>query len=483
MVERKREPEASLESLNAEKAILGALLRSEHAYFQISERVRQDYFTAEIHRLLFGVIEDISLAGQKLLMPVIISRLPDEYGDGQSTAAYVSTLLHNAEGLNAGDFAEQIAEMAARRRMKAIGQALIKQSSATEKSAGEYAAEAESQLLDVMSLNAPRRPRRIDDLADSVLASARQSRDTDYLPGFDTGLAALDEILGLIMPGDAGFILASQGDGKTALAAQIAMRAALSKPVLMVQYEMTAEQIAARELASASGLTVGEIMEGAFDFHGVDALKRGRAALAPSRNFYVIDDPKLTMRQLRAHVIGLKRTVGLGMVIIDHLRLVRTDQRYKDRFERLADVTGDIKIMAKEQGLPVITLCQRTRTAQRRDDPTPMVDDADAPSIEQDADWVLGLWRKENWLRRNKPNPKASGEDWDKWQGEIRRAEKVAEVICLKRRRGKAFETRQLGWDGPHTRFHDISTKIDFDALKRPTGAPPAADPDDDTPF
>lgn len=371
-------------------------------------------------------------------------------------AAYLAALSANADGLNVTDFADQIAELASRRQIIIACESASKAARVGDLNAIDIAGDMESCLLDIMKTSAPKRPVKIADLVNGVRSTAASTRESGKMPGFDTGIGALDEIAGLIMPGDLWAIIASQGEGKTSLATQIGMRAAQTRPVLMVELEMAGEQVAARELAAESGITVRAIHEGSYNKAEGDFLNQATLDLAKP-DFWILDDPKLSVRQIRSHALAMKRTTGLGCLIIDHLRLIRSETRnIRDRWERQAEVTGDLKILAKELGIPVIILAQRTRTAQRRDDPTPMVDDADAPSLDQDCDTIIGLWRRETWLRRNKPHPNSKQEDVEKWEHEIGRCSETAEVIALKRRRGKAHVPRVIKWDGPRTRFSDL---------------------------
>jgi len=445
---------------SAEKAVLGALMLSEHAFWQVNDRLRADHFHKKIHQRIFSAIKDVCEEGKKLSQTIVQSRLGDDAEeDGYSIAAYLAVLMTGAEEIDLSvlDFVDQVVDAGERRRLVRIAEQLMKAARTGDKPPIDVAGEAESALLDVMHATAPKRPRRLGELTSSVMRDAfRANDDSAFSPGFDTGLASVDEVLGLILPGDLGFILGSQADGKSSLGAQIGMQAAKTCPVLTFQLEMTAEQQAARELAAASGISVGLIQEGGFDLMGQELIATANQALRDVP-FFIHDEGKLTIRQMRAQCLAMKRTTGLGMVIIDQLDKIRSESKHRDRFERLAEVTGDLKGLAKELGVPVITLAQRTRGAQRRDDPTPMIDDADAPSIERDGDWVLAVWRRENWLRKNRPNAKAGGEAMDAWEGEMSRARGRADVICLKRRRGQAFEQRGLKWNGPLTRFEEIS--------------------------
>lgn len=441
----------------AEQAVLGAMIQSTEVYWKIADTLRSDFFTIPVHRDIFAAIKEVNEAGQRVTRTLLEAKLPEADANGTMVSALIATLVATAgEVGNVVDYADQIAEMANRRRCIAVANRLLKEAQKGEMAALDLAAEAEMALLDIMHVSAPRRPRRLSDAVKRVVSQAAEAfRDKDFRPGLNTGIGAVDEILGLILPGDAGYIMSSQGDGKSAIAAQIGMhnaKAGLS--TLMFQFEMSDEQVAARELAAASGLSVAKINEGSFDAFEYDMIQD---ALPPLQHpeFWILDAPGMTVRQMKSHALGLKRTVGLGLVIIDQLDKVKAEGRHRDRFERFTEITGDIKVMAKELQIPIITLAQRTRGAQRRDDPTPAILDADAPSIERDADWVLGLWRQETYLMLNKPGNRGEA-DWDKWKAALFEAQGKAEIICLKRRRGKAFEQRKLKWEGHITRFSDL---------------------------
>ncbi|WP_029002750.1 replicative DNA helicase [Azorhizobium doebereinerae] len=447
--------ESTLVNIPAEKAVIGAVLRSESAYWQVADLLRADQFYQPIHQQIYGVVRDICEEGKKLSHPLVVSRLPEEDEEGNSLASYLAVLLKNADEVGSPlDFAGDVADMAARRTLVQIADWMSKQARSFDKSPTDIAAEAESGLNDVMHAAAPRRPRRLNDIVHNVLTASNSARDGGSLPGFGTGLLSVDEILGRILPGDLGFILGSQGDGKSALASQIGVHASLSRPVLMFQFEMTDEVQAAREISAASGISVGDLQEGAFDFAQRDSLVVAEQNLK-AHDFYIYDQPKQTIRQIRAHCLAMKRTSGLGMVIIDQLDKIKPQGRHKDRFEKMAELTGDLKDLAKDLRVPVVVLAQRTRGAQRRDDPTPHILDADAPSIERDADWVLAVWREESWLRQNRPDQRQGGAKEDEWLAKLRRAANTAKVIVLKRRRGKANEERELAWDGRVTRFRE----------------------------
>lgn len=453
------------ENERAEKSLLGCLLRSPQDFWQIQDTLKAEHFTVSAHRDLFAVFSDISVTGKKVSMPLLVSRLPDEL-DGQSTTAYIAALIHNAEGLSAEDFADQVADAAARRRLLQIASFMEKRAKDFDVTASAAAMEAESAIVDMLYETIHRRPRMIGDLAAEILRESIASKKSGVLPGMNSGLNAWDEIVGQMMPGDYGILIASQGDGKTALAAQIAFHCAsvLGKQSLFFQYEMAAKSQAARELAYQGQTQVRSILEGEIKMDEMAWLRQAVAEMEKT-TLWLQDDPRLPIEGLRAQALAHKRKHGdLSLIVGDHIRKIGTKQRTRDKWERGEVVSGEGKNIAKELGCVFLMLAQRTRRAQRDEDYLPKVDDAENPALEQDADWIVGLAREENHLRRNKPS-KGGGEAMDAWEAKMRKAAGLADLVGIKRRNGPPHEIRKMGWNGKQTRFHDLGKEAAADAI------------------
>jgi replicative DNA helicase len=282
----------------------------------------------------------------------------------------------------------------------------------------------------------------------SAMKRSSAAAKTGKSSGFDTGLSSLDEILGRIHGGDFGVIGARQGDAKTVLALQIARRAdAYNIPAALFELEMQGEDLGRRVLAGESSSTVSQIEEGSYDMFAADELEAVRAALVDSK-VYIDDRPKLRIDQIRDRCIALKRSKGLGMILVDHLRLVRANGRFANKFDRIEFITGEMKSLAKELDIAVVALSQVTRLSQRRDDPSPQLNDFDGgSSIEQDADWAVGMFRRDRWLKTQRPYDIHSKEGQD-WAEQYAKHRGKIEVRCLKRRRGDDGEMREFTFDG-----------------------------------
>jgi len=447
--------------LAIERAFIGCLLRSSEAVWTVTA-VKPEMLVSAACRDIYTAILDLAERGRRVSTATLSTHdaIKPEYPDeGGPKAAIIAVLRANAEDAgSAQDYADTITERYALRQIEDLGKWLSAEVRKPGGEAEELAARAAAKLQDIMSTAAPIRPIKLGEVTQKVVkraGDAYQSGEPAF--GLTTGIPRLDEIMGRMLAGDLIFLIASQSDGKSALAAQIASYNALAgHPVLYFQFEMSGDQMGARALAARSGVSVRKINEGQFDAFEYGEIDRAERELRDVP-FYLIDTDKaeddLTVRQIQALARAVQRESGLSLLVIDQLDKIKPEGRHRDRFERLAEITRDLNRLAKALQVPVLVLAQRTRGAQRRDDPTPDILDADAPSIERDAEVVIALWQHANWLRRQRPEAKLGEEAKANWETKMFQAKGQAEIICLKRRRGKAFEQCKLHFDGARMTF------------------------------
>lgn len=436
-----------------EANFLGCLLRSPDEFWAITDMVAAEMFSVPVHQRIYDGIRFLCEAGRGVSFATLRAHLPPEDDAGVPYVSHLAVLKENAiEAGSATDYAGAISERSAGSRIATLGDWMAKEIRGGKRSPEEVSAEAALTLQEIMTCASPIRPKSIGDIVGDVARHAGNAKNGETRHGLNTGIGALDGILGLMLAGDLGAIIASQGDGKSALAAQIGMHAAQSgRPVLYTQMEMSDEQMGARELAAASGIAVNQIHEGAFDafqWEQVVDAERGLRGVP----FHILDVEEMTVRQIESQALTMQRAAGLSLVIIDQLDKIKAAGKHRDRFERMAEITRDLKKAAKRLKVPVLVLAQRTRGAQRRDDATPHVLDADAPSLERDCDFILGLWQVANWMRQNKPDHRKVS-DYEDWNTKTRQLEGKAEIIILKRRRGRAFQQCELRFEGARMRF------------------------------
>ena len=301
------------------------------------------------------------------------------------------------------------------------------------------------------------------------MADAAYKRDT-LLVGLPTGLTDLDRILGGLHRSDLLILAARPAMGKTALATNIAFHAADSFKsttdeqgqtkvenggvVGFFSLEMSAEQLATRILAEEAKIPSEKIRRGEVgeeQFHDIVAATQ-RIREAP---LFIDDTPALSIAALRTRARRLKRTQGLGLVVVDYLQLLRPSGRTRNdnRVQEISEITQGLKALAKELDVPVLALSQLSRAVEQREDKRPQLSDLrESGAIEQDADVVMFLFREEYYHERKQPEPDTP--EHEKWLERAEQIHNLAEVIIGKQRHGPTG-TIQLQFQRETTKFHN----------------------------
>lgn len=452
----KKQNPSHLENLPAERIVLGKVLQSEASYWSVADSLMPFHFAKEIHVTVFGAIKDILAEGKKLSLNLIQSRIGEEYDDGQSTMILMTALLRDAE--NVSDWETEVEDIIDKWRRRKLIETLesgLKEAKKPEAMSLDLLSDMTVRLEDI-SVNSHAEPlKSLGEISNRVVTRSGKAKDSGVMPGFDTGLPSLDEILGRIHPGDLGFIGASQGGGKTILGMQLAQRAAQYGPTIIFELEMKDEDLAARVLAGESDIAVANIEAGDYDAFAYEDLKSARDRLAGSR-VYVDDRPKLFIEQMHDRCLYLKRKKGLICAVIDHLRLGRARQRFANKFDRMEYICGEWKAIAKDLGIAVIMLSQVTRSSQRREDAFPVITDLDGGgALDTDADWGVTMFRRETILKKNRPNDPESTE-FREWVDEVKRWKSRIEIRSEKRRRGETGEVREFVFDGRRGQIREL---------------------------
>lgn len=454
---RGRSQPVPLVNVDAEKIVLGRVLQDETTFWQVNGTLQGFHFSVEIYQLIYNAYHLLMMEGKKATLSLLQSRVGPEYGDGSSTMTLMTALIRNtAEIEDIADEVTKIIEMWQRRRTIEVCEQFIKGAKGDEPDTGFMLADLENCVKDI-TVNSQAEPiKTMKDAVAKVMANSMKTRETGMSPGFGTGLSALDEILGRMFPKDLGIIGASPGGGKSLLGLQLIDRIQERHgPTCFFSLEMTDEDLARRALAGRSNASASEIEEGTYDAFQLEELRGAQELL--SRSKMLIDDrAALRIDQIRDRCIVLKRTHSLRAIIVDHIRLVQVIGRGLNRFDRAEIVTGMLKKLAKDLDILVIALSQVTRTSQRRTDPRPRLDDFDGgSSIEQDADWALGLFRREEWLLSQKPYDMDTPEGKE-WALDMSKCKGKIEVINLKRRRGVAKHSCELTFDGRASLLREV---------------------------
>jgi replicative DNA helicase len=232
--------------------------------------------------------------------------------------------------------------------------------------------------------------------------------------------------------------------------------------VAFFSLEMSAEQLAMRLLADASGVPSDRLRKGE-----IDASEFGRvrdASLEIQEAPLFIDATGgLSISKLAARARRLKRQTGLDLIVVDYLQLITGGEGNKtdNRVQEVSMITQGLKALAKELSVPVLALSQLSRQVENREDKRPQLSDLrESGSIEQDADMVMFVYREAYYLGR--AEPREGTPEHLAWQEDLDKIQHVAEVIIGKQRHGP-IGTVKLHFNADLTKFGNLAREGRFD--------------------
>jgi replicative DNA helicase len=472
-------------NIEAEQALLGAILVNNDAYDRVSDFLRAEHFSEELHRRIYETLGQLIRAGKLATVVTMKTFLADiELPAGVTIQAYLARLAAEATTIiNAEDYGRIVHDLATRRDLINIGEDIVNTAfdSPVDASPRAQIEEAERKLYAIAETGRYEGgfQRFSDALTIAIdMASSAYMRD-GHLSGIATGLLDLDEKMGGLQKSDLIIVAGRPGMGKTALATNIAFNIAKAyqyevEPdgahktinggiVGFFSLEMSAEQLATRIIAEQSGVPSYKIRRGDLN---QDDFERIVQASREMQNipFYIDQSGGISIAQLVARARRLKRQKGLDLLVVDYLQLlVGSRSRGDNRVQELTEITTGLKALAKELNVPVIALSQLSRQVESRDDKRPQLSDLrESGSIEQDADVVLFVYREEYYLKNKEP--REGTEEHINWMAEMERAHGRAEAIIGKQRHGPTG-TVALAFEAEVTRFSNLA---DEDKLPSP---------------
>jgi replicative DNA helicase len=463
-------------NLDAEQALLGAILVNNDAYYRVSDFLEPQHFHEDVHRRIFEVATTLIRAG-KLATPITLKTfLGDQDLGGLTIPQYLARLAAEATTvINAEAYGRTIYDLAIRRRLITIGEEMVNTAydAPVETSPRDQIEETERRLYELAETGRYDGgfQRFADALTHAIDMAAAAYKREGKLSGIATSLADLDRMMGGLQSSDLVILAGRPGMGKTALATNIAFNIAKAyegekQPdgtiktvnggiVGFFSLEMSAEQLATRIIAEQSGVPSYKIRRG--DMREDDFYKITEAARAmQSIPFYIDQTGGISIAQLAARARRLKRQRGLDMLVVDYLQLLSgASKKGENRVQELTEITTGLKALAKELNVPVLALSQLSRQVESRDDKRPQLSDLrESGSIEQDADVVIFVFREEYYLKNKEPKP--GTEEYFKWQTAMDQVHGKAEVIIGKQRHGPTG-TVQLAFQADVTRFANLA--------------------------
>ena len=427
-------------SIEAEKSVLGSVLQSKEALFEVLEILEPEDFYSEHHKEVFEAVRELNRRSE----PVDILTVSEELKKRNTLAmvggrAFVASLPTEAPSTaNAESYAHIIKEKAILRSLIQASADILDRSYKDKTDSQEVLSFAEQEIFNIARAKQKKDYTSLYDVMMENISQIDAMASTEgKLIGLTTGFVDLDEKTAGLQKSNLIIIAARPAMGKTAFVLNLAQNAALKADakVLIFSLEMSKEELGMRMLSSdtcidLAKLKTGDLNRGEWEdlYIGIDRLTKA--------GIYIDDTPGISLMEMKNKCRRLKAEKGLDLVIVDYLQLM--EAKAESRQQEISKLSRSLKILAKEMDCPVIVLSQLSRAVEQRIEKKPQLSDLrESGAIEQDADLVMFLYRDEYY------NP-----DTDK--------PNTCEVILAKHR-GGSTGTVELAWLGKYTKFADKS--------------------------
>ena len=434
-------------SAPAEQAVIGSMLIDPRCIPEVLEKLKADEFYLPLNRSIYETIYAMFSYAQAIDPVTVLDQMKVRGVYQDNCEEYL------AEIMRVTPTAANVLEYAAIVRDRALLRRLGETADEINKMVYEGAGEADAMLEAAeRRIYALRQGRSIGGLVpvSSVVQTvfdnlSEASASGKAIPGLSTGLADLDRVTLGLNRSELILIAARPGMGKTSIALNMALHAALNErqTVAIFSLEMSREQLVMRLLSRAALVPSQSLLTGQLTDQQWRELTTAAQALSAT-DIRIDDNPTLTVSDMNAQC---RRVPNLGLVVVDYLQLMQSagsghSWSNESRTQAVSDISRMFKIMAKELNVPVICLSQLSRANESRQDKRPMLSDLrESGAIEQDADVVIGLYR-DGYYNKESENPN------------------LAEAIILKNRKGQTG-TVELLWLPEYTSFTMLEKRRD----------------------
>jgi replicative DNA helicase len=434
-------------NVEAERAILGAILLDNLAFNEAAEHLQAEDFSLDSHRRIYGRMVELMDSSRPIDLITLVEEL-DRRKELQAIGdvGYISGLI---DGVPDRPSIEHYIKIV---RDKALLRGLIHTANSAIARASEQSDPAEDILNDteaaVLGLSEKRIGRGFLGIQDIVKESfgsvdALLQRG-QRITGLATHYTDLDEMTSGLQPSDLIIVAARPSMGKTSFAMNIAENVAIDdkKVVGVFSLEMSREALLLRMLCSRARVDAHKMRTGSLWRDDMQKVTRAMEELAHAPIF-IDDTPGIALSEMRAKARRLQQSQGsLSLIIVDYLQLMSGgSRRYENRTQEVSAISRGLKGIAKEMKVPVIALSQLSRAPESRgsgDHRPQLADLRESGSIEQDADVVAFIFREEVY----KPDePELDG---------------IAELIIRKQRNGPTG-TVKMAFIKSSTRFESLA--------------------------
>jgi len=389
------------QSLEAEMAVLGAVLLDNNAFSIATESVASEAFYRPAHAEIFAAMESLAARAEAIDVITLSEELKQrgtfQTSGGPAYLARIMDTVHTAANIE--HYANIVLEKHILRRLISVSGDVATQCFAGDREASDILDEAEKAIFELSQRGMYRGFESVGKILRTHFKNIEQIYQSGaHISGLSSGFEDLDALTAGFQKGDLVIIAARPRMGKTSFALNLAQHLSLKEkiPVGIFSLEMSADQLVTRLLCAEARVDSNKLRRGYLksNEYAELAIVAGYLAEAP---IYIDDSSALSTLELRAKARRLKAEANVGMIILDYLQLVSVRERVENRQQQISLITRALKALAKELEIPVVALSQLSRAVEHRGgDRRPMLSDLrESGSIEQDADVVLFIHRPE----------------------------------------------------------------------------------------
>ncbi len=406
MIEERVPPQ----NIEAEQAVLGAMLIDKEAIAKATEVLSADDFYREAHRVIFSAMLELYNKNEAVDMVTVTEILKrDNKLEDIGGIAYITSLANVVlTAANVKYHAEIVAEKSVLRQLVRVSTEIASMGYEANEDVGTLLDTAESRILEISNRKKKNDFTAINDiLMDSVQSIESLLQNKGGLTGLPAGFADLDKLTSGLHPSDFIILAARPSMGKTALALNIVQNVALRahkviggepRSVAFFSLEMSKEQLVNRMLCAEAGIDSQRLRVG--EMHDEDWTHLWDACDTMSRaKIYIDDTAGITAMDMRSRARRLKAEHGLDLIVVDYLQLMQGSGKRNnsgDRQQEVSEISRSLKALARELDVPVLALSQLSRSVESRQVKRPMLSDLrESGSLEQDADIVAFLYRED----------------------------------------------------------------------------------------
>ncbi|MFD2672184.1 replicative DNA helicase [Marinicrinis sediminis] len=386
------------QNVEAEQAVLGAILLDSDSLVTVMERVQTDDFYRASHQLIYEAMVELAEEQEPVDLVTVTSRLQDKKQLEESGGVSYLTQLANAvpTAANVDHYASIVEEKSLMRRLIRTATHIVSEGYASAEDVNSLLSDAERRIMEISNRRSSSGFVSIRDVVMDVFDRVEfLYQHKGGTTGIPSGFVDLDKMTSGFQRSDLIIVAARPSVGKTAFALNIAQNVGVraNESVAIFSLEMSAAQLVQRMVCAESNVDAGRLRTGHLEDDDWQKLTMAIGTLAEA-NIYIDDSPALTVADIRAKCRRLKREKGLGMILIDYLQLIHGRGKSDNRQQEVSEISRTLKQIARELEVPVIALSQLSRGVEQRQDKRPMMSDLrESGSIEQDADIVAFLYR------------------------------------------------------------------------------------------